>query len=388
MVSGIVEAVVRDREALSKVLSIIPTPLFVKDSNCQLLAVNPACEEMWGVKEADLISRDDDRYVSFASDDGYVSTDRQVFLSRKSQTVSENFVSPKGKIKLITTKSPFYDDSDNPVCLVCAPRISESVGINGGSNVDLHLLHLHRLSTLGMLVSGVSHDLRNIISGIKGPLDLVRKKLRGLSHLESLPAISYALDWFKRIDMSCDHGISLLDNLLTFASDNKKNQDRKTVSVRDVINDVISLLCISPKIEIFFDNKCFLYLNANATQLKQVFINLCMNSIRARTSDVARVVFSTKEVFVDGFSDLGISPTVDRGNYVCISVSDDGCGLASSDIKKIFEPFFTTGDNGNFGLGLTIVRDIVVSHGGGISIESVLGNGTTFHIYLPKIDLH
>ncbi len=383
MANPIVEAVMRDKEALSAVICAIPTPLFVKGSDCKLIAVNSACEEMWGFKSVDLVGRSDTRYASHGSYDGYMPTDMQVFDSRKPQVVSESFMSPKGPIKLLTTKSPFYDESDNPVCLICAPRISESVGLPGDSNFDLHLLHLHRLSTLGMLVSGIAHDLRNIISTIKGPITLMKNKLSSLSG----PAISYVVDWLNRIDISCDHGISLLENLLSFASVDKK-QKRETISVQEVINEVISLVQISPKIEVYFNNESHLYLDVNVTQLKQVFINLCMNSIRAKTKNVVTVSIFAKEVFVDCDNSLGIFPKLDSGNYVCISVSDDGCGLSSSSIKKIFEPFFTTGDNGNFGLGLTIVRDIVVSHGGGISVESNLGVGTTFHIYFPKTDLH
>jgi nitrogen-specific signal transduction histidine kinase len=376
-----IDAMVNDREVLSAIVDAVPTPLFIKGADCRLVVANKACEEMWGVDTKGLLRRDGKQY-SHDGERGYMPTDREVFDTGDIKVVRETFLSPHGVINLRTTKKPCYDAANKPVCLICTPKIDTSLTFGGKTTLDLDLLHLHRLSTIGMFVSGAAHDVKNVLSGVQGAMTVLRKKVSNIGQVFDRGIF----DWLDRVEYSCRHGVSLLEQMLLFSSSNKSFK-KEVVSLAEVVERVTNILGIHPALKVSFTGQGGFLVEANVIQLEQMLINLCMNALQAKTKSVCSVTIVADSVEVSGGKLPYISQTVRDGEYCCVSVSDDGAGIATNDIEKIFEPFFSKGKEGNFGLGLSIVRDVVSAHDGYISVHNLEGSGAMFKIYLPQADL-
>ncbi len=375
-----IESIVNNRDVLSAIVDAVPTPLFIKGPDCHLVIANKACEEMWGVDTKSLLRRDGKQYSS-GNRGGYMSTDRDVFDTGDIRVVQETFLSPQGVINLRTTKKPCYDTANNPVCLICTPQIDTSLASGSGSRLDLDLLHLHRLSTIGMFVSSAAHDVRNVLSGVQGAVTVLRRKVANVEHFLDRSFF----DWLDRAEHSCRHGVMLLEQMLLFSSSNKALH-REVISLTEVIENVAAILEIHPTLKVSYVESSGSLVEANVVQLEQMLINLCVNALQAKTKSVCTVTISTSKVTVQDGGLQHIPLKVRNGEYCGISVSDDGRGISASDLEKIFEPFFSKGKEGNFGLGLSIVRDVVSAHDGYISVHSKVGDGTTFKIYLPLAD--
>jgi CheY-like chemotaxis protein len=123
---------------------------------------------------------------------------------------------------------------------------------------------------------------------------------------------------------------------------------------------------------------------ADATQMHQVVVNLCTNAWHALGDQPGRVSVSMALLDTPGLPATAHNPALAPGHYAHLWVSDTGCGIAEGHLNRLFEPFFTTKPVGRgTGLGLPVAHGIITSHGGTIRVDSVEGQGTTFHVYLP-----
>jgi signal transduction histidine kinase len=134
------------------------------------------------------------------------------------------------------------------------------------------------------------------------------------------------------------------------------------------------------------DEKCGKVL-VDETEIQELIMNLCSNAFQAMAEKGGQLTIDARNVAIDKESDH-ISLRLKPGHYVRISVGDSGKGIDPGIRDRIFEPFFTTRNVGEgTGLGLPVVHGIVVSYGGDITVDSTLGHGSTFHIYLPEATL-
>jgi len=180
-----------------------------------------------------------------------------------------------------------------------------------------------------------------------------------------------------------ERGKTLVQQILTFAR--KTETEFRAVDVNDVIMEVMTMIFETfPKNISYGQNfdKAVPCINADRSQLHQTLLNLCVN---ARDAMLNGGVLTINTRMVSGASLHSKHPDADASGYVCIEVSDTGEGMTEEIRKHIFEPFFTTKDKGKgTGLGLAVVFGIVRVHKGFIDVESELGKGTTFRIYLPE----
>ncbi len=162
--------------------------------------------------------------------------------------------------------------------------------------------------------------------------------------------------------------------------------ERQPITLQPVIREAFNLLRstipTTIEMELSTDGECGAVL-ADGTQIHQVLMNLCTNAYHAMREDGGTIKVGYGSLNVD--SDLvRVHPRLHVGEYVCLTASDTGPGIEPAVLERIFEPFFTTKEVGEgTGLGLSVVQGIVLSHGGEITMESVLGKGTTFSVYLP-----
>jgi len=234
--------------------------------------------------------------------------------------------------------------------------------------IQEEILRMDRLVSLGKLSSGIAHELRNPLAGIKTTAQALGEEMT-----EEDPRREY----LQRITKEIDRLNELLKTFFSFAKPQKLNLT--PCHVRDIINEIIPFLIkeIADK-GIRFEEKYDPHLpriRADKTQMHQVFLNLFLNAIQAMPEG------GELKIGVSSFvSAAGDGP---KQNFIKAVVSDTGKGIPPHMISRIFDPFFTTKPKG-IGLGLSIAYQIINKHGGTIKVESQWENGTSFVITLPE----
>lgn len=232
------------------------------------------------------------------------------------------------------------------------------------------LFQAQKMESVGILASGIAHDFNNILTGILGFSELI---------LQDTPKDSPFYERLQTISALCKRGAAIVKQLLIFGR--KIPSEFKKIDINAFIEQTMGLLkhAVKEGIEIRLNLQDGIPdILADMGQLTQVLINLTLNATDAMDRKGV-LEFKTEKYSVARHADK-------TARYVCISVSDTGCGIPDNNIQNIFDPFFTTKEVGKgTGLGLTIAYSIVNAHGGWINVNSELDKGTTFKIYLPVI---
>lgn len=230
-----------------------------------------------------------------------------------------------------------------------------------------------RMESIALLTGGMAHDLHNILVPVAMSIPLLRKKLHDSSALPILDAV----------EVSARSGLDLVRNILTYGGG--ISGQRVRLDVVHIVDQVLGMvgpgLPGSVQVQRHVNGTpCFV--SGDHNQLKQVFLNLCVNARDAMPSggvlDVAVELRDADEEYLEEH------PDAEAGPYVVVSVRDSGCGIPEDQLDRIFEPFYTTKESGEgTGLGLSIAEGIVKSHQGYITVRSAAGKGATFRVYLP-----
>ncbi len=228
------------------------------------------------------------------------------------------------------------------------------------------LAHNNRFSLAGELTAAIAHELNQPLGAVLSNVETAELMVK--SHAFDLTEISEILADIRRDNMRASEVISRLRMLLK-----KTPFELKTLDLNDVAQDTLrflSALAISREVDLIGQGTSLpLPIKGDQIQLQQVTLNLIVNAMDAMSgmpSAERRIKVSTAR----------------DGNSACLSVSDEGPGIAVSDLKRVFEPFFSTKPDG-MGMGLSIARTIVEAHGGQLSAENLPGRGAVFHIRLP-----
>lgn len=244
---------------------------------------------------------------------------------------------------------------------------------------ELHLQQAQKLESLGVLAGGIAHDFNNILTVILGYCYLAMENL--VSEDEYKAA-------FQQIETAGNRAADLCGQMLTYAG--KSPLIRTRVNFWLLVNDVVRMLqaAFKKNVTIVLDlNHRIPEIQGDAGQIQQIVMNLIINAAEAiGTANGTIRVALKKTVFAE---DLTIKDTfgsvISAGNYVCLEVTDTGCGMDPETQKRIFEPFYTTKITGR-GLGMSAIQGIVTSHDGILLLNSVPGVGTTFKVFFPLHD--
>jgi PAS domain S-box-containing protein len=238
-----------------------------------------------------------------------------------------------------------------------------------------HLMQSQKMESVGVLAGGIAHDFNNILTAILGHTDLIRR----FSVLDEKAARSLNV-----IEDASRRAGRMISKLLGFAR--KSKFERTPINLNDVVYETIKLLeqviDKSINLSVELDNRLPL-IQGDINQMEQVIMNFIVNARDAMPKTGGRIVIRTQSrTVVKGMPD--IPPYVPTGEYVQISVSDNGTGIPEEIVHKIFEPFFTTKEQGKgTGLGLSMVYGAIKDHEGYLSVQSTLGAGSVFTVYLP-----
>jgi PAS domain S-box-containing protein len=278
----------------------------------------------------------------------------------------------KQESELELTVSPFKDPFGHIINYLVSIR-----DITNEVNLERHLRASQKLEVIGALTGGIAHDMNNILT------PMILNTEMALSDLPEESSVRSLLETVLEAEM---RGKDLVRQILTFSS--HKKEDRKPIRLSVLIHESLKLLRVSVpptitvKIDIMDES---LTLLGDPSQINQVIMNLCNNAVHAmkETGGVLGISSEGKEIdpiMVTHYPDLK------PGHYLCLTVTDTGRGMTENSLERIFDPFFTTkSPKEGTGMGLTVAQRIVRSHGGTIIASSQYGYGTTFKVFLPRI---
>jgi PAS domain S-box-containing protein len=245
--------------------------------------------------------------------------------------------------------------------------------ITGQKQMEANFLRIQRMEGIGALAGGIAHDLNNILAPILMVGPLLRETV---SDPESRQMIN-------TVESCVQRGADIIKQLLTFARG--KPGARAPLPVRHLLNEMQKIIRetfprnIQSRVNFPKDLWPIL---GDATQIHQALMNLCVNA-RDALPEGGTLTLAAENLTLDETA-AALAPEAKPGAYVRVSVTDTGTGIAPEHLDRIFDPFFTTKEIGKgTGLGLATVLGIVRGHGGFVRVNSRVGQGTTFELYLP-----
>ncbi|HWW00724.1 MAG TPA: response regulator [Candidatus Acidoferrum sp.] len=252
-------------------------------------------------------------------------------------------------------------------------RLIINTDVTERKQLEAQFLRAQRMESLGALAGGIAHDLNNILAPILMSVELLGEEVPSEDRKKMLVTVRAC----------AQRGSEMVRQILSFARG--VSGQAGVLQVKTLVAEMARLAkdtfprSVRIQLKMAPDLPPIL---GNATQLHQVLLNLCVNA-RDAMPEGGNLELEAKQVVLDQHMIRGEAKPV-SGNYVAMSVSDTGCGMAPEVLAKVFEPFFTTKSEGKgTGLGLSTVVGIARSHGGFVEVSSEVGKGTTFKVYLP-----
>jgi len=366
------EEALRKSESMFRLLfSHTPLPMWVFDTeSLRFLQVNEAATNQYGFSDDEfrgMMVRDirpDGREPSFAKHvDEWKQEGRHHGHWLHKRKDGKSF-----EVDVVSHKLEYGGRS---VRLVVAQDVSER------QLLERQLRQAQKMEAIGRLAGGVAHDFNNLLMVIKGHTELL---------LDVLPVADHVTRKIEQIDRSADRATALTRQLLAFSR--MQVLQPRAMNLNSVVDDMGKLLprLIGEDIELIVRASANLgTIRADASQMEQIIMNLAVNA-RDAMPQGGKLVIETQNIELDHYY-REAHPIVQPGRYVLLSVSDNGTGMDAETQAHIFEPFFTTKEQGKgTGLGLATVYGVVKQSGGFVWVYSELGKGTTFKIYLPRVD--
>ncbi len=338
----------------------------------RFLDVNPAFERMTGLKSEDITGRTvleimPNTESHWIENYGQVAlTGRPMEFEEYSKEVDRYFYVTAFRPAPLQFACIFIDVTDRKIAAEEKLRL------------ESQLQQAQKMEGIGTLAGGIAHDFNNILSPIMLHCEMVMDDLS-----EDNPIRHDIEQIFKASTRARD----LVKQILTFAR--KRPEEKIVLKSSPIIQEAVKFLrsTIPTTIDIKLDIKAgHDVILADPTQINQIVMNLCTNAahVMNEKGGLLEVILDNEEGSTEK---VRMNPNLKNREYLKLSVVDNGTGIPPDDIKRIFEPYFTTKEIGEgTGLGLATVHGIVKNYGGDIIVESEVGKGTAFHVYIPLID--
>jgi PAS domain S-box-containing protein len=373
-----VENALRESEEKFRLLvESSPDAIFVQTEG-RFAYLNQAAVRLFGARTADeLIGANViDR---FHADYHKVVQERIRLLNQEQETVpvfEQVYIRIDGSLVNVEVSAvPFHYQGSNGA-LVFVRDISDRIEREcANEQLQKQLVQAQKMESVGRLAGGVAHDFNNMLGVILGYTELALEKLA--------PQDPLCHD-LQEILAATNRSADITRQLLAFSR--QQPISPKVLDLNETVEDLLKMLRRLLGEDIYFSwhpgaRSSTVYMDPS--QLDQVLVNLCVNA-RDAIHDVGRISIETGNRSFD-HADCHDNPGSMPGDFVLLSVSDNGCGMNAETLERVFEPFFTTKPIGQgTGLGLATVYGIVKQNNGFINVYSELDQGTTFRIYLPR----
>lgn len=364
------EQQIREQAAL---LDVATDAISVQDFEHNLLFWSKGAERLYGWEAAEILGKSAIETLYDTKDVSQFKT-MLAMLAKEGKWQGElHQVTKDGKDIIVESRWTLMRDQEgNPKSI-----LNVSTDITEKKQLQAQFLRAQRLESVGTLASGIAHDFNNILTPVLAVAQLLPLKFANLD--ENTQQL------LKILEDSAKRGADLVKQILSFTRRGVEGSctvfqpshlilDIARVAQRTFPKSITTQTNIVPDLWTIF---------ADATQIHQVLLNLIVNA-RDAMPDGGSLSISAFNIWIDqSYARLHIDAEV--GAYIVISITDTGTGISQSIIDRIFDPFFTTKEVGKgTGLGLSSAIGIIKNHKGFLNVDSELGKGSTFKIYLPS----
>ena len=345
--------------------------VFVKDLKNRYLMINTPGAQMIGRTVDQVLGKTDADLFPPDTAQAIAEADAQVIRSRKPSTYDLHLQTPVGPRIFLSTKSPYFSPEGELLGLICF-----SVDVTDQRKLEQQLRQTQKMEAIGTLSGGIAHDFNNLLTVIKGYTGILQERLDS-ENLRSLVG---------NIDQAAERAAALTRQLLAYSR--RQVLQPKVINLNSLVHGIDRMLrrLIGEDVEMSTVTDPQLgSVKADPGQIEQVIMNLAVNSRDAMPTG-GRLTLETANVELDD-AYAHDHPGTLPGRYVMLAVSDTGTGMDAHTKSQIFEPFFTTkGIGRGTGLGLSTVYGIIKQSGGAIEVYSEPQQGTTFKVYLPRVE--
>ncbi len=366
-------ALAAEKERLNITLRSIGDGVITGDANGTILLINNAAEKLTGWRQDAAVGLDlDDVYRTVVADAPEPATvdaeGRQNASAETRHPLNERVLRTRdGAEKIIAETSAPIRDQDGAILgtVIVFRDVTER------KKVEEELLKARKLESVGVLAGGIAHDFNNLLAVILGNISFAKMFMN---------AGDKTADRLAEAEKACLRGKDLTYQLLAFARGGEPL--RKVTGIGPLVETTVAACLAESKAHTALSlPENLLSVRIDEEQIRQVIQRIVNNADEAMEGR-GTITITAANVVIAPDSPL----TLSSGGYVRISVQDQGPGIAQEDLAKIFDPYFTRKQMGyqkGTGLGLSICYSIIKDHGGLITVESEVGKGTIFHIYLP-----
>jgi PAS domain S-box-containing protein len=357
----------RSDERLAAIFSASPVAIAFGTLEGRIIEVNPEGCRIFGYDRDEIVGRTTVELSLWAEPGARKVAIEKLAAEKRLRNYEAKFRRKSGEIRSVILSMEILPLGDEPTVLTMCIDVTDKNAIKA----QLH--RVQRVESIGLLASGIAHDMNNILAPILMGAPLLRM---GLAPAEMETVLS-------TVEVSAQRGAALVRQLLIFGRG--VEGEMEPVSITAILAEItkISRQTFSRKISIVSHVPDDVWpVHGDATQLHQIVLNLCVNA-RDALLEGGTLTLAAENVAIDEHYSA-LHTDAKPGRYVLIKVIDDGIGIPPEIAEKIFDPFFTTKDAGKgTGLGLSTVLGIVKSHGGFTRLHSAPGRGSTFEIFLP-----
>jgi len=356
----------RNREQ-ARLLDLAADAIIVRDLRHRIVFWNRGAERLYGWNATEV--HEQNVTELFASDNEAYLTAQVALLENGDWSGQFTHESKDGRKVVVNSRWTLVRNEEGKAIsvLVIDTDMTEQ------KKLELQFLRAQRQESIGTLASGIAHDLNNILSPILMSVTLLRRSMKEPDQEKMLNIV----------ESSAERGAGIVKQVLTFARG--VEGERALLQLKHLVSELSKIMAqtFPRNIDIQTNLPTELWtILGDATQLHQVLLNLCVNA-RDAMPDGGTISLSAENVTVD--EQLArMNPGAQLGPHVLLRATDTGSGMSPETMEKIFDPFFTTKEVGKgTGLGLATVIGIIKSHAGFLSLQSEVGVGTTFLVYLP-----
>ncbi|MBN1694337.1 PAS domain S-box protein [candidate division WOR-3 bacterium] len=357
------KALKQNEQRFRLIVETMPSLLVITDKEGKNLYVSPNCEEITGYSKKEL----ENNFIWWVHEDDLGRAKKVFDKSYKEHTDGRNFeykaVKKDGKIWYASSAwEPIIDEKGT-----FQGMILQTIDISDKKIMEQEIAKAQKLESIGILAGGIAHDFNNFLTGIIGNISLAKLKTDPKDEIFEILTES---------EKAAHSAKSLTQQLLTFSKGGVPIKEK--TDIKELIKESAKFAIVGSNVNCEFDFPEDLWeVIIDRAQMNQVVNNIILNAVEA-IQEEGTITIKAENTEIEKRTKIPLK----KGKYVKITVNDTGTGIPDNNIPYIFDPFFTTKQRGS-GLGLATVFSIIKKHNGFINVESEVGKGTSFYIYLP-----
>ncbi len=366
------------KETWEESFNTINDAIYIYDAQCNTIRTNRAAEQTFGPPVLDFLKQQC-KNLSYENSDSLATDAPKVATEGFTEEVFHPALNRYLEIKTI----PQFDESTRLKGIVQVVRdVTESKNSEKEHRMlQEQLIQAQKMEAMGTLAGGIAHDFNNILAAVMGYTELT---------LLSLPEKSQLADQLNHVIKASMRAKELVEQILTFSRQTAQDFRPQPIEIGLIIKEALKLIkstfpsTIQLRLKISSSGKVVI----DPSQMHQIIMNLCTNAKHAMQQDGGILTVELNDIRIEPQAKiLEKNPDLQPGPYIRLAIKDTGHGMEAKIAKRIFEPYFTTKEKDvGTGLGLAMVHGITKNCGGAVSLQSKVGKGTAFYVYLPRVD--